>query len=609
MSFVSEEKIANIIDKADIVSIISSYIKVSKKGRNYWSVCPFHEDSNPSMSISPEKKVYKCFSCGVGGNVLKFIEDFEKIDFIAALKKLASITQIDLSELNARTTKAKYDEKQEHIFKINADAMDFYQMVLNSKHGIEAKQYLAHRNISKEDIAKWHIGYASSEIKLFDKMLEKGYTQEELDEAGLISIKDDEILDFYFNRVIFPIWNEDNKVIGFSARTMQDIKPKYINSRENIVFKKSELAYNINNVSRTVNLKKYVIVLEGFMDVISLERIGIGNSIALMGTSLSDYHIKLFKWLKAEVKLFLDGDLAGINATIKMAKKLLAAGVKFSIIDNQTKNDPDELINAGKSEQVIEMIEKSIYPINFLIKKIFQFVDKQNPEQVKNYFNEIFYLIKMTNNNVIIDASLKMISEVSKTEINDIKKYFDEFQFIPENNVIHQQQIKQKKNISAANGQINKQKNSAYIKAEERVFISLLKSDQYLNKVEANIDYFNNPNTRMMVQGVVDEYRNGTFYGKDLQLILRLLEEKGMYFSDIILKLTNDELLNLKINENEIDDSFLVMQKYQIENEITQYEKKMKETTNYLEKKSIMRLIEGLHKKVVALEAKKRKGI
>ncbi|WP_027063197.1 DNA primase [Mesoplasma seiffertii] len=605
MAVISETKIAEVIEKADIVTIISSYLNLQKKGRNYWGVCPFHQDGNPSMSVSPEKKIFSCFSCHVGGTVIEFVKRFEKINFPSALKKVAEIAGVEINELKNYATKEKYSEAEKLIFKLNEEANNFYKTLLFSQLGKSAHDYLLKRNISNEQISNFEIGYSARQASLCERLLEKGYTKQQIADAGLGTIYDLELKDYFVNRIIFPIKNEDDHIIGFSARALNDEKPKYINSRENLVFKKSQLAYNIQNVLRMHMENNQVIVLEGFMDVISLESIGVKNAIAIMGTALSDFHIKLFKTHKMTVKLFLDGDLAGINATVKAAKALMRGNVKTTIIDNDTNQDPDELIQSGKETLVISKIENSTHPVNFVIKKLWLGVDQNNPDSISQYLTKIGEFIDGIQDPVIIDKTVSLLmkltglNQITVEQMLKIRRTVAPHKttVVPAPKIEEIQKPQTAVRVSKPPAKeldpVNKR---AYEIAEQKVFVSLLKSDQYLDKIAQNIELIINNNIRSAMRGIIAEYRCGNYHGGDPKRALKLIEERIINYRNQIELILANKIIMIDASEKEIDDAFIMLNQYQSKLAIHRAEIELKEATTAEEKILIMQRLDILRK-------------
>lgn len=323
--------------KNDIVEVISSYLPLTKKGKNYFGVCPFHADTNPSMSVSREKQIYKCFSCGASGNVFNFVMDYEQVDFKEALSILAKRAGITIG--NFKPTKEK---KYEKYYKMYDLAVKFYQNNLNSEEGVKAKEYLASRKIDEDLIKRFKIGLSLRKKDTLTKiLLKKDYTLKELEDYGLGNGHND----LYINRIMFPLFDNNGDPVGFSGRIYNGSHDsKYINTKETNIFKKGELLYNYHEAKESVREKKYLIVVEGFMDVIRLASVGIDNVVALMGTALTKEQITLLKRLSNNIYLCLDGDKAGQKGIYQNGLLLEQENVNLYAIVLKDDLDPDEYI-------------------------------------------------------------------------------------------------------------------------------------------------------------------------------------------------------------------------------------------------------------------------
>ena len=323
--------------KNDIVEVISSYLPLTKKGKNYFGVCPFHADTNPSMSVSREKQIYKCFSCGASGNVFNFVMDYEQVDFKEALNILAK--RVGLTVGNFKPTKEK---KYEKYYKMYDLAVKFYQNNLNSEEGVKAKEYLASRKIDEDLIKRFKIGLSLRKKDTLTKiLLKKDYTLKELEDYGLGNGHND----LYINRIMFPLFDNNGDPVGFSGRIYNGSHDsKYINTKETNIFKKGELLYNYHEAKESVREKKYLIVVEGFMDVIRLASVGIDNVVALMGTALTKEQITLLKRLSNNIYLCLDGDKAGQKGIYQNGLLLEQENVNLYAIVLKDDLDPDEYI-------------------------------------------------------------------------------------------------------------------------------------------------------------------------------------------------------------------------------------------------------------------------
>ena len=342
--YYSEELVEEVRMRNDIVDVISGYVKLQKKGSSYFGLCPFHNEKSPSFSVSREKQMYYCFGCGAGGNVFTFIMEYENYSFVEALKFLAERAGIDLPEVEySKEAKEKADLKLT-ILEINKLAAKYFYAQLKAEGGKTAYAYLKNRGLSEETIVAFGLGYAnkySDDLYRYLKM--KGYGDELLLKAGLISADERKgAYDKFWNRVMFPIMDVNNRVIGFGGRVMGDAKPKYLNSPETIVFDKSRNLYGLNR-ART-SRKPYFLICEGYMDVIALHQAGFTNAVASLGTALTVGHASLLKRYVNEVYLTYDSDEAGTRAALRAIPILKDAGITAKVIRMDPYKDPDEFI-------------------------------------------------------------------------------------------------------------------------------------------------------------------------------------------------------------------------------------------------------------------------
>ncbi|NQX84002.1 MAG: DNA primase [Mycoplasmataceae bacterium] len=357
MNRIPNSKIEEIQKKSNIVDVISSYINVTKKGNNYVAICPFHDDKTPSLSISENKQLFKCFSCGMGGNVFKFISEFEKTSYINAVNIAAKKIGIELNFENDISKNG--DELYSYIKEINIEATNLWSYNLTQSD--EAKSYLISRKITKEDIEEFSIGYAPlGSYKLYTYLLNKGYSMHQIFDAGLAKKKDGEILDYFFNRIIFPIKNEFGEIIGFSGRDISNkAGAKYLNSPETKLFRKSLVLYNLNLAINNSRINNTINIVEGFFDVISLYRSGIKNAVGLMGTSFNKELVKKLKKYSKNINLIADNDIPGMNSAIKSYRILnqYFEKVSFILIPDGYK-DVDEILSRNKNFFSNESINK-----------------------------------------------------------------------------------------------------------------------------------------------------------------------------------------------------------------------------------------------------------
>lgn len=371
---ITDELIAKIQEKADIVQIISSYINVIKKGNSYVAICPFHADHDPSLHISKSKQIYKCFVCGSGGNVFTFVSEYEHISFMDAVRKVAEMIGFTDPLLNKPTR--VINEGTNKILDVLKASNEIYQYLLKSNDGVKAKKYLESRNIPLEKQEYFGLGFSSTNPELPIKLLRnKGFDIEEISNAGILARQNDSFIDRFNNRLIFPIYNEFNDVVGFSGRKIEDNdEAKYVNSPNTIVFNKSKVIYNYQNAKNEAKREQRVYVTEGFMDVFALYEAGIRCAVALMGTAFTQYHAKLLKKLNVEIVLCLDGDNAGQKAMIKAGEVLDKEGIDYKVVNyKECTLDPDEILQKYGKDILFKFLNRIIDKNDF----IYNFLKKQ----------------------------------------------------------------------------------------------------------------------------------------------------------------------------------------------------------------------------------------
>lgn len=387
--YFSEELIEEVRVRNDIVDVISGYIKLQKKGSSYFGLCPFHNEKSPSFSVSRTKQMYYCFGCGAGGNVFTFIMEYENFSFVEALKLLAERAGIELPEMEySKEAKEKADLKNT-LLEVNKLAAKYFYAQLKSQQGGYAHRYLTERGLSEEMITAFGLGYSNKySDDLYKYLKTKGYSDTILSKAGLISIDERQgVYDKFWNRVMFPIMDVNNRVIGFGGRVMGDAKPKYLNSPETEVFDKSRNLYGLNR-ART-SRKHYFLICEGYMDVIALHQAGFTNAVASLGTALTAGHASLIKRYVNEVYLTYDSDEAGTKAALRAIPILKEAGISAKIIRMDPYKDPDEFIKNLGAEAFEERIQKARNGFMFSLEVLEQNFDMNSPDGKTAFFDEV----------------------------------------------------------------------------------------------------------------------------------------------------------------------------------------------------------------------------
>ncbi|OOM75106.1 DNA primase [Clostridium puniceum] len=406
---IPEEVIEKIKEQNDIVDIISENVRLKKSGKNYMGLCPFHNDKSPSFSVSSEKQIYKCFSCGEAGNVLTFIMKYKKFTFLEAAKYLADKASIPLQiegQDNSRVSK-----KKELLYKINVDAARYYFANLQSFK--TAKGYFLKRGMREDTIKRFGLGYAHDSWKgIINFLRTKGYKDDLLLEAGLISKneKTGNIYDRFRNRVMFPVFDVKGKVIGFGGRVLDDSKPKYLNSPETMIFQKGINLYGLNFAVKNGLEEDYVIIVEGYMDLIALHQYGITNAVASLGTALTVNQARLLKRYVSKVMISYDADLAGQTATLRGLEILRNAGFDVKVLTVPEGKDPDEFVRNNGKEAFLRLTKEALPLIEYKIKKVADGINLKDGNDLVKY-GEKFADILVDLNPVEKDVYIKKISE------------------------------------------------------------------------------------------------------------------------------------------------------------------------------------------------------
>jgi DNA primase len=407
---ISEEIIQKVKESNDIVNIISENVRLKRAGKYFTGLCPFHHEKSPSFTVTPDKQIYKCFGCGESGNVITFIMKNRNLDFVDAVKLLAEKANIKLEEDNAKTVKER--DVNEKLYKINVEAARyFFAKLRGSKSALE---YFSKRGLAEATIKHFGLGFAADSWNELMRFLKsKGYTELDMLNAGLI-IKSEKnnFYDRFRNRIIFPVFDYKGKVIGFGGRVLDDSKPKYLNSPETAIFKKGTNLYGLNFALK--NLKERVIIIvEGYMDCISLHQHGITNVVASLGTALTPYQAKLLKRYVDKVIIAYDADVAGQNATLRGLEVLDNEGFDIRVLTVPKGKDPDEFIKANGKDAFNKLIYNALSLIEYKINKLKEGINLNNPEMSVKYAKgamEIISNLDSLQKNIYI----KKISEETK---------------------------------------------------------------------------------------------------------------------------------------------------------------------------------------------------
>ena len=383
-----EEVIEEVRMRSDIVDVISGYVKLQKKGSNLFGLCPFHHEKSPSFSVSPSKQMYHCFGCGVSGNVITFVMEYENYSFREAVEMLADRSGVKLPKMEySKEAKAKADRKAA-LLEINKLAANYFYYQLKQPQGKIGYDYLVKRKLTDETIRRFGLGFSNKiSDDLYRYLKSKGYEDELLKDTGLVTIEERGARDKFWNRVMFPIMDVNSRVIGFGGRVLGDGEPKYLNSPETMLFDKSRNLYGLN-YART-SRKKYMMLCEGYMDVISMHQAGYTNAVASLGTALTEQHAALLKRYTDQVILTYDSDGAGVKAALRAIPILKRAGISTKVLNMRPYKDPDEFMKNLGAEEFEKRIETARNSFLYEIDVLKAGFDMEDPEQKTNFYNAV----------------------------------------------------------------------------------------------------------------------------------------------------------------------------------------------------------------------------
>ena len=423
MARIPQETIDRINDNADIVDVVSKHVDLTKRGRNFFGLCPFHNEKTPSFSVAPDKGIYHCFGCGQGGNAVNFIMEYEKITFVEALQQLGKELSIEVEFSGDEKSKDFFSK----LYSLHDFATELYHKTLFLDQSKKAKEYLLSRGFDERSLKLFKVGYAPKDSSfLLNKIKSKNLSKEAIEKSGLFGSANARFYDRFRSRIMFPISNSSGKVIAFGGRAFGTDDPaKYMNSPETPLYRKSEIFYGLNITRDYIRRENNAILVEGYTDLIQLFQSNIKNVIAVSGTAFTDRHVNHIRRLTSKVFLCYDGDSAGINASLKAGYSLLKGGVEPRIIAIPDKHDPDEWIKKIGSEKFkTNSIDKAMGLINFHLKTS-NFFDV-SPTKKSNIIKDILSMIIEIADPIIKQNIIKDLSQAAEVEENQIIYMFSQ---------------------------------------------------------------------------------------------------------------------------------------------------------------------------------------
>ena len=571
----SEELIDDIKNSNDIVDIISQYVILKRSGRNFFGLCPFHKEKTASFSVSPDRQIFHCFGCGAGGNVIHFISKIENVDFKESLEILAERAGITLPTLE-NSNDLKRQLLKDKVYEVNKEAAIFYHELLYKDISKPAQEYVKKRKLDNKTLKDYYLGYAPADCNVYKFLKGKGFTDEEILASDLVNKIGNKYVDRFKGRLIFPIQDVRNRFIAFGARVLDNSLPKYINSPENIVYSKARNLYGLN-LAKKVKLEKLIIV-EGYMDVISLHQRGIENVVASCGTSLTEQQGRLLRKYAEKIIISYDSDGAGQSATLRGLEILSNIGCDVRILQMEGAKDPDEYVIKYGNARFENLIDKAISLIEFKVKILKKDLNLENVNDKVKFLNEIAKLLSSVNNRMEQEVYIEKISKeynISKesiyAEINKLNYSKNQGKKILQSN--YKRNTIKEKEILPEN----------LIKREKMILAILLNGRTELyNKIKNKLlpTDFKKEENREILQKLYEEYEKGN---SNINSILD-------YFAE------NEEIISI-LTEIMADDYEIKDDKKAIEDLINSY-KKEKLTSR---KKEIIELLnqENIEKKEI----------
>lgn len=554
--------INEIRNSVDIIDVVSNYLPLTARGKNYFGVCPFHDDHSPSMSVSKEKQIYTCFSCGATGNVIKFIQDYENISFIDAVKKCADIAGIALDIDVKKDT--KYDKFNE-LYDIYDISYKFYQNNMNSSVASEAKQYLQNRQLTDNEIKHFGIGLSLNDSSLLTKLLKsKGISDKLLLQSGLVGESENgiDLYDLYRNRIMFSIHDANGRLVGYNGRAYHgETANKYVNSKETAIFKKRDILYNYHRAKDAARQKKEIIVMEGPMDVIRAYTIGIENVVASLGTAFGSSQAMLIRKLSSNVILCFDGDDAGLKATKSALEELIKIGIEPKVVRLGDGQDPDEYIKKYGKDAFEKALKNAMNIMEFKEYVLKNEIDTNNAEGLANYTNAMINEIKSINDEVLREISIVKLSEETKLSIDFIKdkvgekKVLEEFPVAP----------------------VENKKMTKYEKSERNLVYYMLKYPNAIKMYDKKITYMPTEKYRHLA------FQINTFYKKYGYITIADLLTELRDDTESIKTIGELEVLNLRdeCDSEEIDDYLENIRLYNEQQQIKKYKSELKKEADF----------------------------
>ncbi|MCH4404348.1 DNA primase [Staphylococcus haemolyticus] len=576
---IEQSVINEIKDKTDILDLVSEYVKLEKRGRNYIGLCPFHDEKTPSFTVSEDKQICHCFGCKKGGNVFQFTQEIKDLSFVEAVKELGERINISVDIGNSSDYTSQIASNDLTMIEMHELMHEYYQYaLLKTVEGEEALNYLTKRGFTEKLIKSRGIGYAPNHTHFcHDFLQQKGYDIELAYEAGLLSRNEENFsyFDRFRDRIMFPLNNAQGRIVGYSGRTYNNQEPKYLNSPETPIFQKRRLLYNLDNARKYIRKNDEAILLEGFMDVIKSDSSGLKPVIASMGTAISDEHITVLKKLTSHITLMFDGDFAGQEATIKTGQHFLQQGFNVFVVQLPKDMDPDEYITKYGNEKFLEYVNNE--KKSFIIYKVNKHKDEiaNNDLAYERYLKEVTQDIALMNSQILQNKIIKDVAHIFNVDSNTLNSnVLNQQQYIPSEPHFNDYQLYDSEIQNNTNNLFS------HLSKHESAERALLK--HFMNDKDLFLNYHK--------QLESDDFDN-QFFKRIYSVLEDFYAENDSYtISDMILYTDNDNLrdaiialdnydLNQEPYDSEIEDYMNVINESKYGDTLEELNHKLREAT------------------------------
>lgn len=560
MSWIHDDDLKSIRNRADIVDVMSHYIPLNKNGRNYTAKCPFHDDHDPSLNISVDKQIFKCFVCGAGGDVFGFVSKIEQVSFPEAVSKVADLIGYSLSK-PIQTIEKKADPNEKY-YNINQSYIDFMKYELMTDQGALAYDYLKKRKMNEDILKRFEIGYAPESNQSMRFFQAKKFQIDDLENIGLV--RND--IAVFSHRIVIPIHDENGKPIGFTARRLSDDQDvaKYINTSQTILYQKGQVVFNYHRASRYARKAGRCILVEGAMDVLAFEKADLHESVACLGTACTNEQLNLLKKLHVPLTLCYDGDQAGQNATYKFIQMALPAHIEMVIVKNLSAKDPDEIFDEGGKKELESFVQRTISVVDFLFDYLLTIYNLENYEDKKAYAEELYNAISLSCNEFEKGSYLTRISKMTGFDFSHLNQ--------------NTRPVVQKKNKPLPSIMIRPLQGR--IHAEYEALMMILLSKEACDSFKSEIGFFKDSRCQQLSLYCYDVYREDQSIDFD-RLLSRIDEED---IREFFIEMWNAADHKNGYRPDYFQDILFKIKECTLQEQIDQMNKKIEEIADPIEK-------------------------